>query len=109
MTEAENVNGHTKFRVDLDRAPELLAELDAVREKYLKAQDVASELATVTPPFGDEVTVDVFKKISRRAQDGAGSLFHTAQGMVGWIDGFKAAVQKAIDEHKRIDSEKWME
>ncbi|QIZ34297.1 hypothetical protein [Saccharopolyspora sp. ASAGF58] len=105
MSKPVSVNGHQTFYVDLDRAPELLAELEGVREKYVEAQDMAQELRSIMPPFGDDVTVEVFKKLGKRAQGGEGSLYDTAQGMIDWIDGFKAAVQKAIDEHKRIDEE----
>ncbi|GAA4611112.1 hypothetical protein [Saccharopolyspora hordei] len=108
MSETASVNGRTSIRVDLDRAPELLAELDRVREKYVKARDVATQLATIMPPFGDDVTVEVFKKLGERAQGGEGSLYDSAQGKIDWIDGFKAAVQKALDEHKRIDDENRM-
>ncbi|PKW19240.1 hypothetical protein [Saccharopolyspora spinosa] len=108
MSESVSVSGHQALYVDLDRAPELLAELDGVREKYEAAQDVAYELSRIMPPFGDDVTVEVFRQLGERAQGGERSLFDTAQGMIDWIDGFKAAVQKAIDEHKRIDNETWM-
>lgn len=108
MSEPVSVSGHQAFYVDLDRAPELLAELDGVREKYTTARDMATELATIMPPFGDDVTIAVFQKLGERAQGGEGCLYDTAQGMIDWIDGFKAAVQKAIDEHKRIDNETWM-
>ncbi|MBB5155462.1 hypothetical protein [Saccharopolyspora phatthalungensis] len=104
----ESVNGHTTFHVDLDRAPELLAELDGVRAKYEAAQDVAAELGRITPPFADDVTVTAFKRLSERAQGGEGSLYDTAEGMIKWIDDFKAAVQKAFDEHKRIDNDNRM-
>lgn len=108
MSEPVSVNGHQTFYVDLDRAPELLAELDGVRAKYEEAQKAAYDLSRIMPPFGDDVTVQVFKKLGERAQGGEGSLYDTAQGMIDWIDGFKAAVQKAIDEHKRIDDENRM-
>lgn len=108
MGEAPAVNGQQGFQVDLDRAPELLKELDGVRAKYEKARDEARQLANIMPPFGDDVTIAVFKKLGERAQGGQGSLFDTAQGMIDWIDGFKAAVQKALDEHQRIDDENRM-
>lgn len=108
MSETASVNGRPTMRVDLDRAPELLAELDRVREKYVKAREAALELSRIMPPFGDDVTVEVFKKLGERAQGGEGSLYDSAQGKIDWIDGFKAAVQKALDEHKRIDDENRM-
>ncbi|MGW3471130.1 hypothetical protein ACWDKQ_22335 [Saccharopolyspora sp. NPDC000995] len=108
MSEPASVNGRQTIRVDLDRAPELLAELDRVREKYVAAQFEANRLANIMPPFGDDVTVEVFKKLGERAQGGEGSLYDSAQGKIEWIDGFKAAVQKALDEHKRIDDENRM-
>lgn len=108
MGEPATVNGQQGFRIDLDRAPELLKELDGVREKYRKARDLAQELSWVTPPFADDVTIQVFKKLGQRAQGGEGSLYDTASGMIKWIDDFKAAIQKAIDEHKRIDDENRM-
>jgi hypothetical protein len=108
VSEPVSVNGHRTFYVDLDRAPEFLAELDGVRAKYVEARDMAQQLALVTPPFADDVTVQVFKKLGERAQGGEGSLYDNAEGMIKWIDDFKAAVQKAIDEHKRIDDENRM-
>ncbi|GAA2789879.1 hypothetical protein [Saccharopolyspora taberi] len=100
-----SVNGHTTFHVDLDRAPELLAELGAVREKYEKIQDVALELKGVQPPFVDDATVGVFRELGARAQGGDGDLYRTTSQMISWIDGFKAAVAKALDEYQRIDDE----
>ncbi|PKW19246.1 hypothetical protein [Saccharopolyspora spinosa] len=108
MSEPVSVSGHQAFYVDFDRAPELLAELDGVREKYEVARDIATQLANITPPFVDDVTVEVFRKLGERAQGGEGSLYDTAQGMIQWIIDFQAAVQKAIDEHKRIDEENRM-
>ncbi|GAA4860519.1 hypothetical protein [Saccharopolyspora rosea] len=103
MGDPARVRGHSAFYVDLDRASELLAELDEVRAKYETARERAAELGNIPSPFGDEVTVDVFRKIGERAQGGEGSLYETADGMARWIADFKDAVQKSIDEHKRID------
>ncbi|WP_190821875.1 hypothetical protein [Saccharopolyspora pogona] len=108
MSEPVSVNGRQTFYVDLDRAPELLAELDGVRAKYEEARKTAAELGNIMPPFADDVTVEVFKKLGERAQGGEGCLYDTAQGMIQWIDDFKAAIQKTIDEHKRIDEENRM-
>lgn len=108
MIAAGTVNGHQTFEIQPDQLPKVLAGLDEVREKYRQAQEVAQQLSNVMPPFADDVTVEAFKKISQRAQGGEGSLFDTASGMIAWIDGFKAAVQKAIEDHQRIDEENRM-
>lgn len=102
------VNGHSAFYVDLDRAPELLAEIEGVREKYTAAMDKAQELRMLVPPFGDDVTVDVFRRLGEHAVGAEGSLLVTAQGMVDWIDGFVNALRKALDSHKQIDDDNRM-
>lgn len=108
MIAACTVNGHQTFEIQPDQLPRVLAGLDEVRAKYEHAQRLAQRLSNVTPPFADDVTVDAFRRISQRAQGGEGSLFDTAQGMIDWTDGFKAAVQKAIDDHQGIDEENRM-
>ncbi|MER7009876.1 hypothetical protein ABT324_00410 [Saccharopolyspora sp. NPDC000359] len=108
MIAAGTVNGHQTFEIQPDQLPKVLAGLDEVRAKYVEAQKVARQLSNVIPPFADDVTVAAFKKINERAQGGEGCLYDTAQGMIDWIDGFKAAVQKAIEDHQRIDEENRM-
>ncbi|WP_397528104.1 hypothetical protein [Saccharopolyspora sp. 5N102] len=63
----------------------------------------------MTPPFADDVTIEVFKRIGERAQGGEGSLYDTAAGMIKWIDSFKSAAKKAVEDHKRIDDGNRME
>ncbi|MGI8308495.1 hypothetical protein [Saccharopolyspora hattusasensis] len=108
MIAAGTVNGHQTFEIQPDQLPRVLAGLDEVRAKYVEAQRLARQLSNVTPPFADDVTVEAFKKISERAQGGEGCLFDTAQGMIDWIEGFKAAVQQAIEDHQRIDDDNRM-
>jgi hypothetical protein len=108
MIAAGTVNGHQTFHIQPDQLPRVLAGLDEVRAKYEYAQRMAAQLSNVTPPFGDDVTVAAFKKISERAQGGEGCLYDTAQGMIDWVNGFKATVQKAIEDHQRIDEENRM-
>ncbi|MGW1682615.1 hypothetical protein [Saccharopolyspora sp. NPDC002376] len=108
MIAVGTATGRQTFEVQPDKLPTLLAGLDEVRAKYVEAQKVARQLSNVMPPFADDVTVAAFKKISERAQGGEGSLFDTATAMIAWIDGFQAAVQKAIEDHQRIDEENRM-
>ncbi|MBB5159615.1 hypothetical protein [Saccharopolyspora phatthalungensis] len=108
MIAAGTVSGHQTFHIQPDQLPRVLAGLDEVLAKYELAREQAAQLANVTPPFGDDVTVAAFKKISERAQGGEGCLYDTAQGMIDWVNGFKAAVQKAIEDHQRIDEENRM-
>ncbi|MFI0465975.1 hypothetical protein ACH347_18025 [Saccharopolyspora sp. 5N102] len=55
------------------------------------------------------MTIEVFKRIGERAQGGEGSLYDTAAGMIKWIDSFKSAAKKAVEDHKRIDDGNRME
>ncbi|PKW15906.1 hypothetical protein [Saccharopolyspora spinosa] len=108
MIAAGTVSGHQTFEIQPEQLPRVLAGLDEVRGKYVEAQRLAVQLSAVTPPFADDTTVAAFKKIRERAQGGEGCLYDTAQGMIDWVDGFKAAVQKAIEDHQRIDDENRM-
>lgn len=101
----DGAGNQQSFEVQPDKLPQLMAGLDEVRGHYEAAQLKARELSTTMPPFGDDTTVAVTKKICERAEGGEGSLTDTAQSMVDWVDGFKAAVQAAIQEHQRIDEE----
>lgn len=102
------VNGHSKFEIDPDQLPQVRAGLDEVREKYLHAQEAAVQLSQVTPPFADNVTINVVRQISERAEGGDGNLYDTAEAMVQWVDEFQAAVDQAIADHRRIDDENRM-
>ncbi|MDA3628374.1 hypothetical protein OU415_23280 [Saccharopolyspora sp. WRP15-2] len=105
MSSPEIVNGRTKFYLDMDRVPELIADLDAVRAKFEEVRKQAQQLGNPRPPFADGVTEEVFRKIAERAMGGWGNLHENVAAMSKWIDDFKAAVQQAFDEHQRIDQD----
>ncbi|WP_019852671.1 hypothetical protein [Actinopolyspora mortivallis] len=100
---AGTVDGQQTFEVHPDMLPHLLAGLERVREKYREALDLARDLSRVRPPAYDEVTTQITKRIIQRAQGGENRLFDTAEGMIRWVDEFKAAVQQAITDTQRID------
>ncbi|MER7077652.1 hypothetical protein SAMN02982929_06939 [Saccharopolyspora kobensis] len=97
--------GNHTFHIRPDELPRVLAGLDKVRDAYVVAQDRATMLAQVVPPFADEVTMNAVARIRERARGGEGSLYDTARGLMDWVDEFKKAVQKAIVDHQRIDEE----
>lgn len=97
------VHGQASFEVDPAMLPRLQAGLDRVRDKYAHAQELARDLSNVTPPAWDEVTKQVTKNITQRASGGENSLNETAQGMIEWVDGFKAAVEQAMKDYQHVD------
>ncbi|PRW64702.1 hypothetical protein CEP50_03920 [Actinopolyspora mortivallis] len=103
MITAGTVDGNQTFEVHPDMLPRLLAGLDRVRDEYAQAQQLAQRLSYVQPPAYDEVTKQITKSIAQRAQGGENSLFDTAEGMIKWIDDFKAAVQQAITDTERVE------
>ncbi|PRW64325.1 hypothetical protein [Actinopolyspora mortivallis] len=100
---AGTVDGQQTFEVQPDMLPKLLAGLERVRTKYEEAQNIAYDLASTVSPFGDDVTIETFREINKRAQGGENSLFDTSADMIKWIDDFKSAVEQAINDTERID------
>ncbi|MBA8827032.1 hypothetical protein FHX42_004416 [Saccharopolyspora lacisalsi] len=103
MIMASTANGQSSFEVRPEMLPKLQAGLDRVRTKYEEAQRLSDGLSNVAPPAWDEVTKQVTRNITQRASGGENSLFDTAQGMIDWVDEFKAAVEQAITDYQRVD------
>ncbi|WP_245556159.1 hypothetical protein [Actinopolyspora mortivallis] len=49
------------------------------------------------------MTAQITRSIAQRAQGGENSLFDTAEGVIKWVDDFKAAVQQAITDTQRVE------
>ncbi|MGW1679277.1 hypothetical protein [Saccharopolyspora sp. NPDC002376] len=101
-------SGTQTFHIQPDRLPRVLAGLDEVLAKYENIYNMALRLSSAGPPFLDDVTVNEIKRIRERARGGDGSLSDFARGMADWVMGFQDAVQRAVQDHQRIDEESSM-
>ncbi|MER7014735.1 hypothetical protein ABT324_25185 [Saccharopolyspora sp. NPDC000359] len=102
------MTGPQTFHIQPDQLPKVLTGLDEVHAKYQFARDEALRLSGVAAPFKDDATIDVIKRICARAQGGEGNLFEFAQSLMDWVDAFKDAVRRAIEDYQRIDEESSM-
>lgn len=100
--------GGKSFEIQPDQLPKVLAGLDEVRAKFAEAREGAAELANTAPPFTDDVTMNVAKRIAEQAGGADGSLVKTTEGMIKWVENFRDTVKKAIEDHQRIDDENRM-
>ncbi|MER5388543.1 hypothetical protein [Saccharopolyspora sp. NPDC002686] len=101
-------SGAQTFHIQPDQLPRVLAGLDEVRAKYEDVYNAASRLSVTGPPFWDDATVNEIKRICQRARGGEGNLHDFARGLADWVLGFRDAVQRAIQDHQRIDEESSM-
>lgn len=62
------------FRVELDRLPQLLADLEAVRDKYEEIRWMSGDLRDIPAPGRDEVSTQAAMTLGQRAGDGHGEL-----------------------------------
>ena len=79
------------FRVELDKLPRLLTDLEAVRDKYDAIHREATRLRDIPPPGKDEVSTRAATELGALAGDGSGQL--------GWCaEQARARVQEMIDQ-----------
>lgn len=85
------------FRVELDRLPQLLTDLEAVRDKYEEILRESRGARDIPPPGKDEVSTRAAMELGALAGDGSGQL--------GWCASqARARVQEMIDQVNGIIS-----
>lgn len=83
------------FRVELDKLPKLLTDLEAVKGKYEEIRWVAGDLRDIPAPGRDDVSTQAATALGQRAGNGHGEL--------GWCaTQARQRVQEMIEQVKGI-------
>jgi hypothetical protein len=95
--------GGGAFSVDLDRAPEVLRDLENARQELAHLKQDALRLGRVDPSSGDEVSRDAAATLGAVAVGGPGSLLEALDAGMSQLDGLIGAIRAELNAYRRSD------
>jgi hypothetical protein len=91
------------FSVDLERAPEMLRDLQNARNELEDLKIEARSLGKVDPSSNDQVSRDVATLLGAVAVGGPGSLLDALDAGMRRLDELISAIQTELDAYRRSD------
>ena len=91
------------FSVDLDRAPEVLRDLQNARRELEDIKIEARSLGKVDPSSNDQVSLDAATVLGAVAVGGPGSLFEALDAGLRRLDELIDAIRTELDAYRRSD------
>jgi hypothetical protein len=95
--------GGGAFSVDLDRAPEVLRDLQDARNELQDLRRDASRLGKVDPGSRDQVSLDAAQVLEAVATGGRGSLVEAITAGLHQLDGLIAAIEGELAAYRATD------
>jgi hypothetical protein len=95
--------GGGAFSVDLDRAPEVLRDLENARQELEDLKTETRFLGKIDPPSNDEVSRDAATVLGAVAVGGPGSLIEALDAGVARLDGLIAAIRSELNAYRVAD------
>lgn len=95
--------GGGAFSVDLDRAPEVLRDLENARQELEDLKAEARFLGKIDPMSDDEVSRDAATVLGAVAVGGPGSLVEALDAGVARLDGLIGAIRSELDAYRAAD------
>jgi hypothetical protein len=91
------------FSIDLERAPEVLRDLQDARNELQDLRRDASRLGKVDPGSRDQVSLDAAQALEAVATGGRGSLVEAINAGLHQLDGLIAAIEAELAAYRRTD------
>ena len=95
--------GGGAFSVDLDRAPQVLNDLENARQELEDLKTEARFLGKVDPQSDDEVSRDAATALGAVAVGGPGSLVEALDAGVAHLDGLIGAIRSELNAYRAAD------
>ena len=96
--------GGGSFRVDLERAPDAIRELDAALAELREIKKAAVSLGTINPGSRDSVSIDAARVLGLAAVGGAGSLVDALDAGIAQVDHLVTALRADLGDYGAADS-----
>lgn len=97
------VGGGASFSVDLDRAPEVLRDLENARQELEDLKVEARFLGKIDPQSNDDVSRDAATVLGAVAVGGPGSLVEALDAGVNRLDALIQAIRSELDAYRAAD------
>lgn len=91
------------FSVDLDRAPQVLRDLQNARNELQDLRRDAMRLGKVDPGSDDEVSLDAARMLETVATGGHGSLVEAVTAGLRQLDGLIGAIEGELAAYREAD------
>jgi hypothetical protein len=91
------------FSVDVERAPQVLNDLENARQELEDLKVEARFLGKVDPQSDDEVSRDAAKVLGAVAVGGPGSLVEALDAGVAHLDGLIGAIRSELNAYRAAD------
>lgn len=95
--------GGDHFRVDLERAPQAIRELEDARDQLLELKNDAVALGKITPPTRDPVSFDAARLLEAAATGGSGSLISALDSGIEQVERFIAGLRADLKRYRSTD------
>lgn len=95
--------GSDQFRIDLERAPRAIRELEDARDQLRHLKTEAIALGKVTPPTQDQVSLDAARLLEATAVGGDGSLVAALDSGIRQIEELVTSLRRDVASYRTVD------
>lgn len=95
--------GSDQFRIDLERAPQAIRELEVALEQLRVLRNDAMALGRVVPPTQDQVSLDAASILGATAVGGTGSFLGALDSGILQVEHLIAGLREDIEKYRTVD------
>jgi hypothetical protein len=97
--------GGGAFDVDLDQAPQAIRKLEEARTELTSIRRSALDLARVTPPTSDQVSIDAARALGAAATGGPGSFVNAIDAGIAELESIITALRTGLERYRDQDGQ----
>lgn len=97
--------GGGSFAIDLDQAPNAIRQLEEALKELAEIRQDAMDLARITPPTSDQVSLDAAQALGVTATGGPGSFVNALDAGVAQLESMIAAIRASLQHYRDQDSQ----